>query len=410
MKKVWIIFAQELRILSKDRQAVALLFVMPLALIVFLTLALQDVYQNKVGAQRKLTIVTREPCAPSTEKNGDTNTCAVLVAKLQSFGYKTILTTGLNSSGSTDLALILPNRVQETLDRLEDRAELLPQHQLQLMFNPLIDQASRALVEGHLMLSLQAILIERMDAAMNDAGASLEDSWDATPKRVTDVSSFQNLLVQKAFGNVVLPNPIQQTVPAWTLFGMFFIVIPLTNSMIRDRRLGIFKRLLSFPITKWHLILGKVLPFVFINIVQFLIMFSVGFILLPRVTGLQLPLDFSIAGVLLVTIASALAATAYALLISCFAKSSEQAHAFGAFSVVILAIIGGVMIPRFVMPEFMQTISVVSPLQWGLDAYLDLIVKKRDVIAVLPKVFLLLGFATIAAIISGLRFRWTEED
>jgi ABC-2 type transport system permease protein len=216
--------------------------------------------------------------------------------------------------------------------------------------------------------------------------------------------------VQKAFGDVILPNPIQQSVPAWTLFGMFFIVIPLTNSMIRDRHLGVFKRLLSFPVAKWQLIAGKVLPFLFINMIQFFIMFCFGFFALPKFTDLNISLDFSWPGLFLVTIASAMAATSYALLVSCFAKSSEQAHAFGAFSVVILAILGGVMIPRFVMPTFMQDLSVISPLYWGLDAYLDLIVRKLPFTAILPKVALLVGFSLVAAVISSWRFRWIQED
>jgi ABC-2 type transport system permease protein len=179
--------------------------------------------------------------------------------------------------------------------------------------------------------------------------------------------------------------------------------------MIRDRRSGVFKRLLSFPVSKWHLVLGKILPFLFINFVQFALMFGVGYAVLPRVTGLQLPMDFDIAGLVVVTLVCSMAATSYGLLVSCFAKTSEQAHAFGAFSIVILAILGGVMVPRFVMPEFMQNASMVSPLFWGLDSYLDLLVRKLPLASVLPKVLLLTGFAVVATIVSSLRFRWSEE-
>ena len=126
-------------------------------------------------------------------------------------------------------------------------------------------------------------------------------------QRLVDVSKFDGLLEKRALGGVVLPNPIQQTVPAWSLFGMFFILIPLTNSMIRDRRSGVFKRLLSFPVRKWQLVVGKVLPFLVINILQFAIMFLVGYGLLPRLTGVTLPWDFSLAGLAVVTVVCAMA-------------------------------------------------------------------------------------------------------
>ena len=55
----WVIFCNELKILFKDKQALALLFVMPLALIVFLTLAMRDVYQSKVDAHVAKTIASK---------------------------------------------------------------------------------------------------------------------------------------------------------------------------------------------------------------------------------------------------------------------------------------------------------------------------------------------------------------
>ena len=48
---------------------------------------------------------------------------------------------------------------------------------------------------------------------------------------------------------------------------------------------------------------------------------------------------------------------------------------FGAVSVVIAAAIGGIMVPVFAMPPVMQTISIFSPLSWGLNAFLDVFVR-----------------------------------
>ena len=90
------------------------------------------------------------------------------------------------------------------------------------------------------------------------------------------------LVIERAIGGQVLPNPIHQTVPAWALFGMFFILIPLSNSLARDRRLGIFKRLLSFPVTAADILAGKIVPYFLINVVQFALMFGVGLFILPR--------------------------------------------------------------------------------------------------------------------------------
>ncbi len=55
-----------------------------------------------------------------------------------------------------------------------------------------------------------------------------------------------------------------------------------------------------------------------------------------------------------------------------FAKTQEQANAFGAVSIVILSILGGLMIPDFIMPDSFKTIMAVSPLHWCLQAYYGL--------------------------------------
>jgi ABC-2 type transport system permease protein len=58
---------------------------------------------------------------------------------------------------------------------------------------------------------------------------------------------------------------------------------------------------------------------------------------------------------------------------------------FGPISIVIAAALGGVMVPVYAMPTFMQTISVISPLAWGLNGTLDVFVRGGGVIDVLPE-------------------------
>lgn len=363
---------------------------MPLALIVFLSLALKDVYLSKVGSVQDLTVVAKS-CA-------ETSLCHELVGNLKRFNYKITLEKDVPADKKL-LTVVLPANVDATLEHVQSGEALTPEDQVQILFDPTLDQALRALVRSHVYLSLQSIVISQIQKEMSKEGPQA---------KMPDVSKFEGLVVEKAYSGLILPNPVQQSVPAWALFGMFFIVIPLTNSMIRDRQLGVFKRLLSFPVSRSDLMVGKILPYLFINVFQFVLMFTIGISILPKLMGIPTDYSFDYAGLAVVTIACSLAATSYGMMISCFARTSEQAHAFGAMSVVILSIVGGVMIPRFVMPEFMQTVAMISPLYWGLESYVDLIVRKVALREVLPKVSVLIAFAALAALISRLRFRWSE--
>jgi ABC-2 type transport system permease protein len=62
----------------------------------------------------------------------------------------------------------------------------------------------------------------------------------------------------------------------------------------------------------------------------------------------------------------------YAICIGVFARTEEQANGFGAISIVILAAIGGLMVPSFAMPGSFRLASNISPLHWGLEAYYGL--------------------------------------
>ena len=73
---------------------------------------------------------------------------------------------------------------------------------------------------------------------------------------------------------------MQQNVPAWTLFGMFFCGSPRA-SLIRERQDGMLARLLTMPISYLTIISGKIVAYAIICMVQFALIMAVGKVLLP---------------------------------------------------------------------------------------------------------------------------------
>ena len=78
------------------------------------------------------------------------------------------------------------------------------------------------------------------------------------------------------------------------------------------------------------------------------------------------------AGVFIVSLICGWCAVSYAVCIGVFSQTQEQANGIGAISVVLLAAIGGVLVPGFAMPAGMQTIMRLSPMHWCLEAYYGL--------------------------------------
>ena len=194
-------------------------------------------------------------------------------------------------------------------------------------------------------------------------------------------------------------------VPAWTLFAIFFIVISLSGSIIKEREDGSFARLMTMPCPYSTYLLSKVVVYVVVCLAQFIVVMLMGKWLFP-VLGLPV---FDMHGTffycLIVVFCAALAAIGFGLLISTFATTHQQASIFGAVSVVILSAIGGIWVPTFLMPKFLKALSKVSPLNWGIEGFYGLILRDEGLVSVLPQCFLLLAFAAVCFAISVLAKR-----
>lgn len=206
----------------------------------------------------------------------------------------------------------------------------------------------------------------------------------------------------------VIPNSVQHNVPAWGMFAVFFIVISLSGNIIKEREDGSFTRLLTMPCPYWLYMLSKIIVYLVVCLLQLTLMFIMGKYILPLLELPALAMGHSTAALALMSVSASLAAIGYGIAIGKIATSNQQAAIFGSISVVILAAIGGVWIPTFVMPYSMQVVSKLSPLNWGLTGFYDIFVRDSDWHSVLPESLALFSFfilCSFAAIIYDRRKR-----
>lgn len=196
----------------------------------------------------------------------------------------------------------------------------------------------------------------------------------------------------------VISNSVQHNVPAWSIFAMFFIVIPIAGNMIREREDGSLLRMKLIPGSYLAILAGKMLFFVGICVLQFYLMMLVGIYVMPLLDLPTLQMGQHHGATLLVAVGIGLAATAYGILVGTIFKTPNQALNFGAISIVILSAIGGIWIPLEVMPAKMQLLGHLSPLSWGLDAINDIYLRNGDIDYVWKNVvrLILTGLAMLA--------------
>jgi len=173
-------------------------------------------------------------------------------------------------------------------------------------------------------------------------------------------------------GSRIIPNATQHNIPAWTVFAMFFIVISLGSSVVKEKLNGSFARLKTLPSSYVLSLLSKQVTYLSVTLLQVLVIFAIGVYLFPVMGLPRLNLPADLFALFLVSLICGWCAVSYAICIGVFANTQEQANGFGAVTIVILAAIGGVLVPSFAMPASFGTAMKFSPLHWCLESYYGL--------------------------------------
>ena len=420
--KLAAVVSKEMRVLTRDKEALLILFVMPVVFVLIMSLALQDAFNERAGVRFALLIVDHDhgPIGTHlTESFGANSTFTVttLMADKSRAPLPDVDAVRADlRAGKYKFALIIPENASRDASRRMDRqlglaaaAKKLPAAvDIRLLADPTLRHDHRGLVITSLNRALQGIeagmllarfaqMRERIDSA-GSAPSFKPPKFLATFAEVADESGASAT-------TAAVPTSVQQNAPAWTLLAMFFLVIPLSVTFIKERQQGSLLRLASMPVPPWVLLAGKSLPYFLINQIQVVLILLVGMYLLPRLGGDVLRIGEAPGAIVLLSMAASLAAISYGLVVATFARTPEQATTFGATSVLILAALGGVMVPTLVMPPMLQKLSHASPLSWGLEGFLDVFVRGGGVREVLPELLQLLTFASACMAIALLRFR-----
>lgn len=160
----------------------------------------------------------------------------------------------------------------------------------------------------------------------------------------------------------------QVLVPSYIVTFSFFLVLSGGWLFVAERRHGTMTRLRAAPVSRWQVLMGKVLPCLAISLFQGFFLLLCGKLVFGMSWGSQpfmlLPLVFS----------TSLAAVGLTILIAGLAKTETQVAVFGTLLVLLLAGVSGSLMPRDLMPDQMKQISQFTPHAWALDGYSQLLV------------------------------------
>lgn len=427
IRQILAITVKDLKVLLKDRGGLMALFLMPLMFILVMSVALKYAFQVG-GSDQPIQILTVNEDAGSLAEEVMTEIDALEGVDLIRTWDDAPLTLARAEQAIVDgdayVALYFP----EDFSAAVEAAALDPQAdpaEVRFIVDPTAGETYlspiRGTVEGYVQKAASYAQVPlRIESDVGDFMAALppEAQPAVAPYVGTIAEAFGTALtsgaedssgvtftqtVPDAYEVPEYPDSVEQNVPAYTIFGMFFIVQTVAGSILMEKYMGTFRRLLAAPLNKSVILLGKILPYYLVNLIQVVIMFAVGRFVF------DMSLGNSFLGMVMVSMSTAAAATGLGLLVAAFGKTQQQSEGFATILVLTLAAVGGMMVPTMVMPEFLQTLSKISPHAWALSGYQDLIVRGMGAAAVTNESLILCGYALAFFAIAVWRFRFQEE-
>ena len=412
---MWQTIKKEITLITRDTGGLVILFLMPLLLILIVTFVQDGTYRN--FSKEKIAILLidndKDEISQKIKEHLDSSALFNIVSGKEGKPFTEEMARRLVLQGRYVMAIVVPEklssdtklRVNQNVSRMvslfsgmsaEDTTDnkQTQAKNIRLYFDPTLQASFKETVKG-------AIRNMMAEVETHYIYHSLEEYMEAEDSIGIDQQSivFEEIS-PKSTDEKIIPNSVQHNVPAWALFAIFFIVIPLSTNIIKEKTQGTGLRVFTSPQPYSLFLTGKIMVYIVVSLIQFVLMLLVGLYIFPLMGLPSLVVTGKITLLAVMAAASGLSAIALGVLLGTLAKTQEQAAPLGATITVILAAIGGVWIPVFAMPHTMQTIAKISPMNWGLQGFYDILLRDGGCSAIAPEIGLLLAFSAICFCIS----------
>ena len=174
-------------------------------------------------------------------------------------------------------------------------------------------------------------------------------------------------------------------------------------AIVRERERGTLEQLIVTPIKPWELMLGKILPYVFIAFV------NVGVVLAVGLLWFRIEFVGSLVLLLALSVVFLLGALGVGLLISTVSRTQTQAMQTAMFIMLPSFILSGFFFPREAMPTLIYYLSYLVPLTYFLQIIRGIILKGSVLGDLWAQVVPLAVFGALVFGISAIRFRKSME-
>lgn len=272
-----------------------------------------------------------------------------------------------------------------------------------------MDSVNRALDKGEIKTAL-IIPQGYHKGTLSQEVAFIVDGSDPTVARTALQSgsliaqSSHLLSSSNTFKTNVWYNPAMEsknfTIPGLMGLVMQNITVMLTAfSLVREREKGTIEQLMVSPIRSYELIIGKMLPYILIGNIDFLITIFFGTI------WFDVPIKGSFLLLILLGNAFIFSALAIGMLISTVSKNQLQAMQMTLLIILPSVLLSGFVFPRDAMPRIIYYLGYAMPLTYFLDILRGLVIKGVGFSLIWRQTLALCAMTCVLLTVASIRFK-----
>jgi ABC-2 type transport system permease protein len=183
---------------------------------------------------------------------------------------------------------------------------------------------------------------------------------------------------------------------------VFFLVFVITSvSFLRERSQGTLERLFASPLRRGEIVLGYMLGFSLVALVQ------AAVVLCFALYALHVHNAGSVVLIFVIELLMVLTAVNLGIFLSSFARTEFQAVQFIPLVILPQVLLSGVVVPVSSEPQWMQALSNLLPLTYAVDALRDIMIKGAGLgsPSVVVDALVVLGFAAALVVAAGATLR-----
>lgn len=320
-------------------------------------------------------------------------------------------------SGQVPLALVVPKGFGATPIRFGPESGGPTLHVLADTSDPIAPQVFNGL--------LQKVAMTSMPDVMARTGIEQIDRWggDLTPEQKARLQRNVEMLRQETgagrsggaggAGGLIAVDVRdvlgeKKKDPTVAIFaaglGVMFLLFSAAGAggaLIEEVESGTLDRVLSTRVTMTQLLLGKMLYLSTVAVAQLTVMFAWGELFF----GLEL--HRHVPGFLVMTVVTALAASAFGLVLAALSRTRMQLVALSNLLILVMSALGGSMFPRYLLSETVQKVGLITLNAWAIDGFMKVFWREEPLVAIAPQVAVLAGAAVVLfALARRLARRW----